>query len=51
MYAELVAQTLEGKIVDFPKIENNMSSADYLPIARKWMKEHKGKFELRKDCF
>jgi hypothetical protein len=51
MYAELVAQTLEGKIIDFPKIGNNMTSAEFLPIARKWMQEHKNNFELRKDCF
>lgn len=51
LYAELVAQTLEGKIVDFPKIEQNMSIAEYLPIARKWIQERKGKFELKLDCF
>ncbi len=51
MYAELVAQTLEGKIIDFPKIGTNMSSAEFLPIARKWMQERKGNYELRKDCF
>ena len=51
MYAELVAQTLEGKIIDFPKIGNNMSASEFLPIARKWMQERKGNYELRKDCF
>lgn len=51
LYAELVAQTLEGKIVDFPKIEQNMSIAEFLPIARKWIQERKGKFELKLDCF
>lgn len=51
LYAELVAQTLEGRIVDFPKIEQNMSISEYLPIARKWIQERKGKFELKLDCF
>jgi hypothetical protein len=51
MYAELIAQTLEGKIIDFPKIGNNMSASEFLPIARKWMQEHRANFELRKDCF
>lgn len=49
--AELVALSLEGKIIDFPKIGNNMSAQEFLPIARAWIKSRKGNFELKKDCF